>query len=409
MNVPSIQFVPLREVVCTDASITLDLLIKIVPPAIQIEKNRPQLNISLVVDRSGSMHGQKIEFAKKAACFAVEQLTPSDRVSIVIYDDKIEAIVPSTLATDKSEMVRNIQRIQSGGSTALHEGWRQGGIQVSQHLNPTHLNRVILLSDGQANLGETNPDVIATDTHKLSKLGVSTTTMGIGDDYNEDLMEAMAKSGNGNYYFIEFAEQLPNIFQTELQGLMATIGSKVSLTLVPKNGVEVLDVFNDFDRNSTGSYQLPNLIFGNPIMVALRLKVPEVSTNTQLCEFTLRWNSPELAQRQKLETTLQLSAVKKSQLDDFPFNKEVQREVAKLMAARAKDEVVRNIDRGDIAAAKQVIDKTIGECAAYEFGGMEAEMKALKELESDLDDNTILRARKRAKFQGHTTRNSQNF
>ena len=200
MATPSIQLIPLRAAVSTERESTLDVLVRIIAPTVDRPTTRPSLNLSLVIDRSGSMDGDKIAFARQAAAFAVEQLLPQDRVSVVIFDDEVQTLVPSTLVENRQMILEAIRRIQAGGSTALHEAWRQGGLQVSHHLDREHLNRVILLSDGLANVGETNPDVIATDVHKLAGLGVSTTTMGVGDDYNEDLMAAMAKSGDGNYY-----------------------------------------------------------------------------------------------------------------------------------------------------------------------------------------------------------------
>src|SRR5262249_5766614 len=147
-----------------------------------------------------------------------------------------------------------------GNSTALHAGWKEGGKQVQQHLIAGGLNRVLLLSDGLANVGVTDPDAIATDANRQAREGVSTTTMGLGDDYNEDLLEAMALAGDGNYYYIESPQQLPDIFQTELKGLMATFGKTVSLGVEQQDGVTVADLLNDLDRLPNGRYKLPNLV-----------------------------------------------------------------------------------------------------------------------------------------------------
>src|SRR5262249_46226237 len=157
-----------------------------------------------------------------AAVYAVQQLLPDDRVSITVFDDRVQAIVPNTSAEDKGAIVKLVQGVRPGNSTNLHGGWKEGGAQVGQHLLAGGLNRLLLLSDGLANVGETDPDAIATAVNRLAREGVSTTTLGVGDDYNEDLLEAMARSGDGSYYYIESPQQLPDIFQSELKGLMAT-------------------------------------------------------------------------------------------------------------------------------------------------------------------------------------------
>ncbi len=410
MNLPQIELIPLRPVVSSDRPSTLDLLVKIVPPAQALDFKRPALNIGLVIDRSGSMSGRKIEEARQAACYAVEQLQMSDRISITVFDHQVETLVPSTPAIEKSSILAFIASIQPGGSTALHAGWLQGGMQVSQYLNPEHINRVLLLSDGLANVGETNPDTIATDVHGLAKRGVSTSTMGIGNDYSEDLLEAIARSGDGNYYYIESPQQLPDIFQTELQGLMATVGHTVSLGIEPQAGIEVVDVFNDLDVNRNGRYQLPNLLVGNSIEVVMRLYVSARIQTSHMCYFRLAWNDPNQSQRQVQRVTFQLPAVPFAQLEEFPPNPEVQQQVARLMAARAKEEAVRNLDRGNFAAARASL-----QVARIEMMGapvsprMAMELTALEALDTDLAAKDVKRARKRATYQNYQARRGEGF
>jgi Ca-activated chloride channel family protein len=403
MKVPTINLIPLREVVSSDSPTTLDVLVRIIPPEPEIELERPALNIGLVIDRSGSMRGQKMEYARQAACYALEQLLPTDRVSVTIYDDQVETLIASTPAVNKANIIHQIKRIHSRGSTALHAGWVQGGIQVSQHLNPEYLNRVILLSDGLANVGETNPDVIASDVHGLAKRGVSTTTMGIGDDYNEDLLEAMARSGDGNYYYIQSPQQLPNIFARELQGLMATIGTTVSLGIEPQGDITLAEVLNDLDVNIKGRYSLPNLVIGNPIEVVVRLKVPAMAQGSGLCYFRLAWNAPEQQKRQKLRVALRLPAVSSAQLREFPFNPEVQQQVALMMAARAKNEAVQLADRGNYEAASQLLQQTRQQMLTtpeLSLTGPEAE--ALADLDSELQARNISSYRKMSRSQSHS-------
>jgi len=408
MTQPTIQFIPLRNAIASDASTTLDLIVRIIPPQPETNLKRPNLNLGLVIDRSGSMQGQKIEYAKKAASYAVQQLLPTDRVSITTYDDRIEVLVPSTVVEDKASILRKIQTIQPGGSTALHAGWVEGATQVSQHLQPNSLNRTILLSDGLANVGQTNPDLIASDVRGLVQHGVSTTTMGIGDDYNEDLMTAMANSGDGNYYYIQSPEQLPNIFASELQGIMATLGSKVSLGIEPLAGVSVVDVYNNLEKTTYDRYKLPNLIFGNKIDFVLRLKVPPMAQENPLCQFRLAWDVPNQSGRQKMRETLQLPVVSSAQLSEFPINNEVTQLIAQLMSARAKEEIISNLDTGNYAAAKASLATARQQVAsAPPSADMKEELASLDQLESQLDAKDYKKMRKQAAFESYQRHRSR--
>lgn len=398
-----IQLIPLRAAVCSERVTTLDILVRITPPAPSKQIERPVLNIGLVIDRSGSMSGQKIEYARLAAGYAVEQLLPSDRVSITIYDDRVETLIPSTLATHKSHLLRQIQTIHPGNSTALHAGWSQGGIQVSQYLNPEHLNRVILLSDGLANVGETNPDVIASDVNNLTKRGVSTSTMGIGDDYNEDLLEAMARSGDGNYYYIQSPDQLPSIFQQELLSLMATVGTNVTLGIEPQGEVEMVEVLNQLDVDRNGRFRLPNLLIGNPLDVVVRLKVPAMKQEVDLCYFRLKWNDPEQSQSQQVRVELRLPVVNASQLEEFPFNSQVRQQAILMMTARAKQEAVRLLDRGDYERATQVLQQTKQQLLDNQDLPMSApEAEAITDLEARLKERDYSKYRKMSTHQSYT-------
>jgi Ca-activated chloride channel family protein len=407
MNVPTINFIPLRAAVSSDSPTTLDVLVRIIPPTTEFELKRPTLNIGLVIDRSGSMQGKKIEYARQAACYAVDQLLATDRVSVTIYDDLVETLVPSTPATDKISITRQIERIQSRNSTDLHAGWVQGGVQVSQHLNPEHLNRVILLSDGLANQGQTNPKAIASDVQGLARRGVSTTTMGVGDDYNEDLLEAMASSGDGNYYYIESPEQLPDIFQMELQGLMATIGRRVTLGIEPQGGVEVADVLNDLEVTRKGRFRLPNLVIGNPFVVVVRLKVPAIAQATDLCYFRLAWDDPEQQERQKIRVPLQLPVVAGADLEEFPLNPEVQQQVALMMSGRAKKEAVQKVDRGEYEVASQLLKDTREQVLkAPNSLLIEQEAQSLIDLDADLQARRLQQYRKRSSYESHVSQRS---
>lgn len=347
---PSIEILPSRVAVCTDEATTLDVLARIHPPALTAQTKRPPVNLSIVLDRSASMgDGKKMPFAIEAASFAVKQLLPTDRVSVTIFDHEVEVLVPSTSAENKAAILERLKSVHPRGSTALHGGWSAGAEQVRVH-RVDGLNRVILLSDGLANQGVTDPNAIGRDVKKLANRGVGTSTMGLGDDYNEDLLEAMSRAGDGNYYYIRSPEQLTAIFEAELTGLMTTTGQKVSLGIEAGPGVSVVDVLNDLDKLPTGRYALPNLVVGMPLMVVARLSVaPRPSPESDLvASFRLAWDPSEPIGRQSRYARVDLPAVPFSVWSSLAQDPVVQEQEALLMSARAQKEAGDALKKGDV-------------------------------------------------------------
>jgi Ca-activated chloride channel homolog len=355
MQSPQLEIIPARPAVCRDELTVLDVLLRILPPVPEIHFLRPPVNLGIVLDRSGSMAaGSKMVHACEAACFAISQLLPTDRVSVTAYDDQIETIAAPALVADKPGLLARIRGIAPRGSTALHGGWAAGAAQVAQHVAWEGLNRVLLLSDGLANVGVTDPNAIRGDVRAMTGRGVSTSAIGVGKDYNEDLLEAMAQAGDGNYYYVESPVQLPDIFQTELNGLMATTGRDAGLRIETDHGATVLEVLTELVREPSGRLKLPNLVMGMPISVAVRLRVPPQRDRAELCRFYLDWEEPRgtAPQRRSLGAALLISPVHARQWSEMAVDPAVAEQVALLMAAKARNEVLAAIDRGDATTAQ---------------------------------------------------------
>ncbi len=411
---PTIELVPLRPAIRSDAPTTLDVLLKITPPDPKVPVQRPRLNLGLVLDRSGSMaSSNKLDFAREAAIFAVQQLLPTDRVSIVSFDDTVKTLVTNTLAEDKNRLVAVINGIHTGGGTALHDGWQEGAEQVVGQLIVGGLNRVLLLSDGLANVGKSNPDDIATDVHRMSKDGVSTTTLGLGNDYNEDLLEAMARSGDGNYYYVENPNQLHTIFLCELQELMATIGHGVTLQIETQSGVTVADVLNDLDKTPDDKLKLANLVMGMPILVLIRLNVPPMSmsqASSQICSFKLEWNAPKEAERTSLVAALSLPAMSVANWDSLAENIDVQERAALLLIARYKKQATHHMEQGDIEAVKNIIaDAKKILAAAPGTPEIKLEYDALAQIDALIESGDYMRFLKLSKHQSYRRRSSKPY
>lgn len=198
---------------------------------------RAPLNVSLVVDRSGSMQGERIARAKEAARLAVGMLGPEDVVSVVAYDTEAQVLVPATKASDHEVILRGIEGIRPLNSTALYAGVRLGGREVQKFLAPGRVNRVVLLSDGIANVGPSSPAELAALGRELAGAGVSVSTIGLGLGYNEDLMSQLAGAADGNHAFVERPEQLAAVVGQELGDALAVVAQEVEVEVVFSEGV----------------------------------------------------------------------------------------------------------------------------------------------------------------------------
>ena len=393
MTQPTLRFRPLRPAVAADGASTLDLLLTITTPelpntpsGVAQGRPRPPLNLALVIDRSGSMSGRKLSYARKAARFLAGELTARDRLAIVTFDGEVKVVVPSTLVADPLAFIAAINTIHSGGCTALFDGWLAGAMQVAEHLEPTALNRVLLLSDGQANEGLTNSAEIAAKVAGLTAKGISTSAFGLGDGFDEDLMGAMATSGDGTLAFIESPGQLADLYASELQGLATTVGKRVSIGIRAKNGAELVDVLNDLDATEAGNYRLPNLRAGQELNVGVRLQLPAWMPNQEIASVRLAWDAPGSAERQALIEHLTLPVNEAAELAGLDTDMAVAEQFALLEANRARRLAIEQLDLGDIEAAETSLDR-----ASALFAAMPGTQLSSREMRLLAEKRALLR------------------
>jgi Ca-activated chloride channel family protein len=372
---PKIEFFTMREKLEAGREQTVDVLIRITPPTTgrgdEASPGRPDLNLSLVLDRSGSMAGVKMVRAREAAMFCVDQMLATDRLSVVTFDDRIDVLFPSEPGTNKQSMKDLIARIIERGSTALHEAWVRGGLTVSEQMLEKGINRVVLITDGLANVGITSNDEIVTQAMGLFQRGVSTSTIGIGADFNEDLLMPMAQSGGGNAWHVVEPNDMQHIFQVELEGLIAQFAHTVSLSLIPADGVRIVDLLNDFDLTETGRYRLPNLQAGSPLDVVVQLKVGSqaVGTEMRLLDLRLGFTPQDAKNAEVLKQAHTVEFASPWQVESMELNEEVVKAARFLMNARARNEAMKHMDQGEYERAEKVLGASLSStreaCAGF--------------------------------------------
>ena len=214
------------------------------------ETRRTPVNLAIVLDRSGSMRGAKLAEARRAAILAIERLRRDDIVSIVTYDSTVHVLMPATRLSDKEDIYRAIRRIQPGDKTALFAGVSKGARELRKFLDAQRVNRLILLSDGLANVGPSSPGELAELGASLASEGAAVTTIGLGLDYNEHLMTRLALASDGNHFFAETAADLERVYQAELGEVLSVVAQDVAVDVTfqgPVRPVRVLGRAADLD------------------------------------------------------------------------------------------------------------------------------------------------------------------
>ena len=364
-------------------------------PAPQNVQRRP-LNLSLVIDRSGSMAGQKLDYTRQAAQFLVENLSANDMFSAVLYNDKVETLLMPENVTRKDAINQRIAGIKAGGTTNLSSGWLEGCKLVDRNRKSRFVNRVILISDGLANRGVTDSAQLVQMAYQKLGEGITTTTMGLGRDFNEDLLMEMANAGGGAYYFIESPEVTPTIFREELQGLLNVLGQNLTIGIKPEPGVKVNNQLNAYPISSDGAYTAFRLgdIFAEELKaLVLEIDVPGLAGPGQQQIATLRFEYDAI-QGDETEHKIQEIPVMldvETSIPQLP-HPEVKNTVLLLQAANARKRAIRAADQGDYHTAAIVLRQaaeSIADNDAQQNNRLLEERNALMQQAADVEQGEV--------------------
>ena len=320
---------------------------------------RTPLNLSLVLDRSGSMSGEKLAAARSAAAFLVRRLRPEDVVSVVAYDDQVQTVAMPATGDSQQQLPREIERIESGGSTNLSGGWLRGRELVGEGKDDHKMNRVILMTDGLANEGIQDPDTLARLCADAKKQGVTTTTIGFGSDYDERLLRKMADAGGGSTFYIEREDQAIGVFEEEIEGLLTLSAQNVAVEIKPADAVQLVAIHHDYPLTEVGNgvkrVELGDLYAREPRSLLVEFLVPALGEGNAVSIAKIVIHAHVLMasggiERQRI--TLPIVGPLDAEGRRDP---EVQREVVLSQAARARREAREMSDAGDIESARRIL------------------------------------------------------
>ncbi len=362
-------------------------------PFVLADAQRVPVNVAIVIDRSGSMSGAKIQRAKEAAIMAVDRLHPDDIVSVIAYNHVVQVLVPATKVRDRQAIVQGIRKLWAGGSTALFSGVSKGAEEARKFFDRERVNRIVLLSDGLANVGPSSPAALGALGASLGREGIGVTTIGLGLDYNEDLMTQLSLRSEGNHFFAQTADDLRRGFDLEFSIGLAVVAKEVLVELECAEGVRPIRLLNG-QADILGQRviaQLNQLYSGREAYLLLEVELPSGQVGQQMTVAKVGLSYANLLTRvtDKLTRDVQVRFTESREVVERNQDRGVM-EAATLLLANERYKLALELrDQGKTSEAQQVLRDNAAELSDKGAYYKSKKMKEFGRMNRDASDNLV--------------------
>jgi len=371
------------------------------------ESDRAPVNMAIVLDRSGSMAGDKIARAREAAIMAIGLLRPMDIVSVITYDSVVNVVVPATRVSDKQSIYRKIRAIRDGGNTALFAGVSKGASEVRKFFDKTRVNRVILLSDGLANVGPSTPSELGQLGASLGKEGISVTTIGLGLGYNEDLMTQLAGMSDGHHAFVQNSSDLNRIFAAEFNTALTVVANQFNIIIRCADSIRPIRVLGRQAQiiSQEVHINLNQLSSNQEKYVMLEVEVPPgvAGKEMDLASVDVSYLDLKTRKRDSLQESVSVNFSKEREKVKRSVNQPVMDSAAEQVVNEVSKEAVELRDEGKLEAAKDHLKKNMDSLRGLLGASGAASSPRVQELEEEvrqdadeLDDNKNWKAKRKS-------------
>ena len=347
----------------SDVFVTVD----VVGASVAERGERAPVNLAMVIDRSGSMSGFKLNQAKQAARQLVAQLRSTDRLAIVHYGSDVKSMDGMLATTENKErMLSYIDGIWDDGGTNIGAGLTTGRDLVLKAMSDFKVNRIVLISDGQPTEGMTDFAGLTQVVRETRNFGISVSSVGVGNDFNEELMEAFAEVGGGAYAYLQDAAQLSSIFQKDLNAAATQVARGVTLTFKAPRGARLQEVlgYKPVGRRFDGDSELvvvslPDFAAAQNERVVARFTVDASAIGQSLDVSNLSLQYSDLLKDRAVKSEAHLAAMVTDQVEIVMKNRDKD---AIVYAARARSAsntqaAVEALKNGDRAKAEQLVQQ----------------------------------------------------
>jgi Ca-activated chloride channel homolog len=314
---------------------------------------KKSLNLCIVIDRSGSMQGAKLETAKRSCIDIFKRLGPDDLFTVVVFDDQAQVTVNPQVS--KEDVPARIEQISSGGQTNLSLGWYLGLLELQTHTTGRHTNRLFLLSDGQANQGETKRATLTKEAFQSRELGITTSTIGIGDDFQEDLLDAIATESGGRFWYIH-ESKIEDIVDEEFEGSLSVALDRPRIELRLPAGVTISKELNKLSK-VTGKYRVRPLKGDDTFNFAVRLEASPELIEGEQCTLTALLFEGE---RKVLEQNASIRLVSPNEFVTSMPNPLVRSVVQQYESTVSNEQVLEDMADGNLDLMKRMLVADVG-------------------------------------------------
>jgi Ca-activated chloride channel homolog len=343
------------DVVAVEAADELTAMLELTAPPLPGAQPRPPATVQVVLDRSGSMAGERLDAALAALCALVDRLDPADRLGVVAFDDAVDVVVPCGAVADKAALRAAVRAIRPGGMTNLSAGLLRG-LQEARRAAGAAGATVLLVSDGHANAGEVDPSRLAAVAAGARGHGITTTTVGIGLGYDERLLAELAAGGQGGHAFAEDGDGAAAALAGEVEGLLSKTVQAASITVRPAGDVAGITVWGGLPSHAVDDgvvVEVGDLWSGEVRKVLLTLQVPAMPALglAQVAELELRHVLLPAFVEEVVTVPLHVNVVPGDQAAGRIPDPQVRTELLFQRAQEAKRAAADAIERGDHEAA----------------------------------------------------------
>ena len=343
----------------------------------------PVRNVAFVLDRSGSMDGERMQALQAAVAAALDGLADRDVVSVVLFGSEVETLLEAQRCDQARDRLARLGPIEAAGGAALYDGLSQGAAQVRRFAGATTVDQIILVTDGAATKGPRERDDFVRLVETFVREGVHVSTIGLGDEFEEDLLAALARSGGGRFHFADVPGRLQDAILREVAPTQAIVATDAVVTIEYKPGFDEIRAHGariaSVDK-SIVTWRLPQLTAGQELGLLASGELEPFRANgvqRDLIRVRLRWTDTATGESHELVQSLTVRFSPESRDLEDGYNIRVYRAAVASMIGEAMQDAIEQLDKGDFRRALRELRRVRGQARDANYTPEDPEIAAM--------------------------------